>query len=60
MDCSKQRRYLKKDESMSSPTAALESLLITLLIDSYENRDVSTYDVPGAYLQASLTPKDNR
>ena len=59
VDGSKQRRYLKQDESMSSPTAGLESLLVTLLIDAYEDRDVGTYDVPGAYLQASLAPKDN-
>ena len=44
---------------MASPTAALESLLVTLLVDAYEDKDVGTYDVPGAYLQASLAPKDN-
>ena len=59
VDGSTQRRYLKQDESMSSPTASLESLLITLLIDAYEERDVATFDVPGAYLQASLAPRDD-
>ena len=49
---SKQRRYLKQDESVESPTAALESLVVTSLIDTYEGRDVGTFDVPGAYLQA--------
>ena len=44
---------------MSSPTASLESLLVMLLIDAYEGRDVRTYDAPGAYLQAILAPKDN-
>ena len=44
---------------MSSPTASLESLLTTLLIDAYEERDVATFDVPGAYLQASLAPRDD-
>ena len=44
---------------MSSPTASLESLLVTLLIDAYKNRDEGTYYVPGAYLQASLAPKEN-
>ena len=53
-------RYLNPDESMSSPTASLESLLVTLLIDAYENRYVGTYNVPGAYLQARLVPKENR
>ena len=59
VDGSTQRRYLKQDESMSSPTASLESLLTTLLIDAYEERDVGTFDVPGAYLQASLAPRDD-
>ena len=58
-DGSKQRKYLKQDESVASPTAALESLIVTLLIDAYEGRDVRTYDVPGAFLQASLEPKPN-
>ena len=56
-DGSRQRRYLKQDESVASPTASLESLIVTLLIDAYEGRYVGTYDVPGAYLQASLSPK---
>ena len=36
---------------MSLPTAAL--------IDVREYRDACTYDMPGAYLQASLAMKDN-
>ena len=59
VDGSQHHRYLKQDEYMASPTAALESLLVTLLVDAYEDRDVGIYDVPGAYLQASLVPKDN-
>ena len=50
VDGSRQRRYLKQDESVVSPTAALESLLVTLLIDAYEGRNVGTYDFHGAYL----------
>ena len=45
---------------MSSPTASLGSLLVTLPVNTYENRYVGTYDVPGVYLQASLEPNDNR
>ena len=56
---SKQRKYLKEDESVSSPTAHFVSLLITLLIAAYERRDVAIYDVPGAYLQAKLAKKEN-
>ena len=58
-DGSRQRQYLRQDESVASPTAALESLIVSLLIDTYEKRDVGTYDVPGAFLQASLSPKPN-
>ena len=35
-DGSKQRRYLKHDESVASPTISLESLISTLLIDAHE------------------------
>ena len=59
VDGSKKRKYLKQDESVASPTAFLEYLLISLLIDAYEGRYVGTYDVPEAYLQARLALKDN-
>ena len=52
VDGSKQRKYLKQDESVASPTASLEYLLVSLLIDAYEGRDVGTYDVPSAHLQS--------
>ena len=60
VDGSGQRKYLKQDESVASPAASLESLIITLLVDAYEGRDVAVYDVPGAYLQASLSPKGSK
>ena len=49
----KQRRYIKK-ETISSPTAQLESLILTLMIDAFEGRDTATADVTGAYLYASM------
>ena len=58
-DGSGQRKYLKQDKSVASPTASLESLFVKLLIDEYEGRYVGTYDVPGAYLQAKLLPREN-
>ena len=48
-----QRAYISKEEA-ASPTTALESLLITLLIDAWERRDVATADVVGAYLNAYM------
>ena len=34
---------------------SLEALFTTLIIDTYEEIDVSTFDVPGAYLYANTT-----
>ena len=34
-DGSKQHRYLREDESVSSPTVSLESLFITFIVDAY-------------------------
>ena len=48
----KQRKYLKDGENISSPTASLEGILATLVIDAVEERDVAVVDVPGAYLHA--------
>ena len=59
-DGSSQRQYLKQDESVASPTASLESILTTLLIDAHEGRDVAIFDVPGAYLQADLNAGDDK
>ena len=56
---SKQRRFINKDDNFSSPTASLESILMTLLIDAWEERDVAVADIPGAYLHAEF-PTDKR
>ena len=48
----KQCKYLKDGENISSPTASLEGILATLIIDAMEERDVAVVDVPGAYLHA--------
>ena len=47
---SKQNMYLKENESIASPTVSLEGLITTLIVDAYEQRDVGSFDVPGAYL----------
>ena len=56
-DGRKQKRYLKEDENVSSPTASLEAINATWIIDAFEGRDVVTSDVPGAYLHATM-PED--
>ena len=52
-DGRKQRPYIAK-ESVASPNVRLESLLTTLVIDGYENRDVAILDVGGAFLLSKI------
>ena len=51
-----QRLYTHKHDS-TSPTASLAGLIMTCIIDAYEQRDVATVDIPGAFLQTKQ-PKD--
>ena len=41
-------------EDVSSPTMQLESLILSLIIDAHEGRDVAIADVVGAYLKAKM------
>ena len=50
----RKQRLLYSKEDASSPTVRTESVLLTLLIDAMEGRDVAIVDVPGAFLQARL------
>ena len=50
----KQQRYIKQ-EDVASPTIQLESLILAMLIDAFEGRDVATADVVGAYLKTGMT-----
>ena len=47
------RRFVPREEARS-PTISLEALMVSLMIDAYENRKVSIVDVPGAYLQTDI------
>ena len=47
------REWVSKDEA-ASPTAYVESIMITGVIDAKENRDVMTADVPNAFIQANM------
>ena len=51
---SKQRNYIKADESVYSPTCSTKALMETLVIDATDQRDVAIFDVPGAFLQTVL------
>ena len=48
-----QRRYIAK-EDVASPTIQLESLIMSMIIDAKEGRDVAVADVVGAYLLANM------
>ena len=52
-DGCKQRKMYDKEEA-TSPTVALESVLLTATIDAHERRDVAIVEIPGAVLQANL------
>ena len=54
-DGSKQRQYLKTDETVASPTVSMEDLYLTFLIAAYEGRKVVSFDIPGAFLQGEMT-----
>jgi hypothetical protein len=52
-DGRKQREHTTKEEA-SSPTVAIESVMLSCVIDAKENRDVGTVDLPGAFMQADM------
>ena len=41
-------------EDVASPTAALESVLLTSTIDAAEERDVAVIDIPNAFIQTRI------
>ena len=48
-----QRRYISREEA-TSPTISQEALMLSLMIDAKEKRNVSIFDIPGAYLHADM------
>jgi hypothetical protein len=53
-DGSKQRGLYPRSET-ASPTVSTIALILTILIDAYERRNVATADVAGAYLKRTTT-----
>ena len=49
-----QRLYISKDET-SSPTACIESIFLTAIIDAHEERDVAIVNIPGVFLQTKAS-----
>jgi hypothetical protein len=50
----RQQRLYSNKEDASSPTVAIESVMITSVIDASEKRDIATVDIPGTFLQANM------
>ena len=51
------REWLNREDS-ASPTASLESIMLLAAIDAEEERDVQSYDIPNAFIQATLPSGD--
>jgi hypothetical protein len=52
-DGCKQRLYTAKEEA-SSPTVAIESVMLSCSIGAAKNSDVTTLDTPGAFMHADM------
>ena len=52
-DGRKQRGHTTKEEA-SSPTVAIESVMLSCTIDAKERRDVGIVDIPNAFMQADM------
>ena len=52
-DGRKQRIYYNKEDA-TSPTVAIESVMLTSITDAMEERDVATVDIPAAFMQAEM------
>ena len=58
-DGSKQRTSIMKEDA-TSPTVALESVLLMAMIDAAERQDVATIDIPNAFVQTRLDDDSNK
>ena len=45
---------MREGESISPLAVFIEALFTTLIIATYEERDVATFDVPGEYLHSKI------
>ena len=53
------REWLSREDS-ASPTAALESIFLTSIVDAKEGRDVMSADVPNAFIQTDMPDDSNK
>jgi hypothetical protein len=52
------REYINKEDA-ASPTAATESILLTVTIDTKESRDIMSADIPNAFVQMYIKNDKN-
>jgi hypothetical protein len=52
-DGRKQRETTSKEDA-SAPTMSIEAVMLSVVIDAMEGRDVATVDIPGAFMQADI------
>ena len=50
---------MEKEET-ASPTTALESVLLTAVIDAKEGRDVATVDIKNAFIQTKIPQEEGK
>ena len=53
------REWLSREDA-ASPTVALESIMLTAIVDAKEGRDVMTADVPNAFIQAQMPIEEGK
>jgi hypothetical protein len=49
----KQRDYISKEDASSS-TVATESVLLPCIIEAEEERDITVFDIPNAFVQTRV------
>ena len=55
----KTRDWMSKEDT-TSPTAGVDSIILTAMIDADEGRDVMSADVPNAFIQAEMITNGTR
>ena len=53
------REWMNKDEN-ASPTASLEGVFLTAIVDAHEGRDVMTTDIPNAFIQTPMPVEEGK
>jgi hypothetical protein len=55
----KQQGYIEKEDA-SSPRVLTESVILTSMIDTIEEREIAIVDIPNAFIQMVVTDKNKR